>query len=1375
MSHRVVSKMYSSRRAGFLLTFLMVISAFSPLISTASATGPVELSLSDQHLLMSPGTTANVTITVHNNDTQINDYTLEINPDYDSAWNINLVDSVLEDVLPTYYRSTTAIVTLNSLALLSNQTSVEFIVNQSGSNANASIDLTLSIQPHYEASLNTGNVGIGGLILVNPGTTVDVDIDVMNLGNMNDTILLDVVDEPDLIQWWDDYNSGQSEPTINGNETITLIEPLMNSEFDVAQEDVEIKTNASGLTPNLAYDLDIEAIDENGVSLNSWSAVFNSTTGLDSFNTVWPTSDEGNVTIWSNVSFNGSILSSDFSEICLYDTYGCSVVAQYALMEGTITGNGNLSYVFNSNGTAYIPGTSVDEGTLIEVTATADANWSFTEFTGDSNSTTSPVVIELDADKTIGALFEENQTVVLNPQIVVNVITNSTHMFSTFELTNLTQGDDYYILFEIETNDTIPIPVDVGWDNFTASMTNLSRHYNATYGNDSYCIEVSLSKNSAILDTDSVCFEIPSGTSTTMAINMEKSTSNLPTGWAVYWINDVYSNMSPMTSENAVLRIIIPNGTAPGYIGIRLWAASTQGNVSMSTVIVIQVGAQDSIALVDATNHTWLPDQSADAILEVTNTGNRAVGYDYSTDSSTGPCDVVVSSVGSTLEVGGMEQASVNVRPWEVAHRNDTCEFDFIATNRLNGETTTYPIQIRIGVSWGLEIYSPQLEALKSGEITTVTFTIKNLGTEQDDYRVEVETPLGIMATAPPGWLTITRGQTDTVNIDFELGEDSNLSGTKQVTIKLIGLNGAEAQVDYHLEVEGNSAFELIGPQDSRLIMDADSSAELLIDISNTGTQINNYELQTVSGLPSCIILNGTTSDLSQAEQNSVRELAINFQANSNCPSGDHVVMVSVEELGSGIVEQINITIQVTSVGNVDISASSTSPVVGEKNFEMLTLTVTNLGSDATTFEITVTDSSGFDISLESSILSLESGEQKDVNLGIKRTTAVGIIEVTISVVDTSKSSVSDYVVITALSPVQAAELIIQVPNNILSSGDALSGSLLISNQGNLNDNFSISSNGLLCVLESHVEVESQQSATIPFSCEVPLSVDAGAYIITFTVTSGNDISKQTSETLQYQVSSNYMSGADIVDISISQTSLSMNYDGSGTIAVTVSNLLNEEVNGTLSVEGSDTGSFEFTWEGYIDGALYELSPNSQMSFELNIKPKTDAAIVTEFTIVGISQVESGSNSDSSQKLSVAVEGLRKAPDGVDLMFGELDGKQTLIGLFSGWGIIVLAIVLRIRKFKNRGKQTLQEPIPLDNLPPLGDLPPMEELPPPVLDLPELPAIDQTTPIESTTAKLESDGTVRCNGCNAKLRTPSDKSPPFRFTCPKCSEIVRVS
>ena len=1370
----------TGRRAGIFLIFLMVISAFAPLISTSSATGVIELSLSEQHLLISPGTTANMTLTIHNNDSQINDYTVEINPNYNSAWNISIVDSIIEDVLPTFSSSTTVVVTLSPLALLTDQTTIELIVNQTGGSESSSIEAILSVQPHYEASLDISNVGVGGLVLVNPGSTLDVDIDVMNLGNMNDTILLDVVNEPDLVQWWDDYNSAQSEPVVNGNETVTLVDPVMNSEYDISQNNgmIDLLVNASGLTPNLEYRLDIEAVDETGVYLYGWLSSFNSTNGFDSEPFSWQTNYEGNATIWSNISFNGSVLSSDYSNICLYDTYGCSVIAQYELTEGTITGSGNLSYAYDSNGTTYVPGTLVDDGTLIEITAIADSNWSFTEFTGDSNSTSSPLIIEIDSDKTIGALFEENQTIILTPEVNVSVSTNATHMFSTFELTNLTQGENYEILFEIETNDTIPLPTDLGWDNFSATSAIDLRYYNETYSNDSYCINVVLSNNGVVLDSDSTCFEIPNSSgssSTSMSISLAKNSRSVPAGWTIYWLDDVFSNMSPMSTENGVLRIIIPNGTAPGYIGIRLWASSTQGNVSMSTVIVIQVGSQDSIAISDKTNHTWLPNQPAEVSLEVTNTGNRAVGYDYSTESSSGPCDVAISSAGSTLEVGSSEFAKVAVRPWEVAHRNDTCEFNFIATNRLNGEEHIFPVQIRIGVSWGLEIYSPASEILKSDENKIVTFTVKNLGTEQDEFRVEVTSPQGITSTPPPGWLAISRGQTSVIDISFSLDQGSNLSGLNKVTIKLISINGVETEIEYNLNVEGLRAFDLIGPQDSRILIEAGSSSDLLVEIVNTGTQTNNYELKSVSGLPSCINLNGTDSDLTQAEQNSVSELLINFYANSNCQSGDYLITIAVEELESGILEETSVTIQVSSLGSVDISASRTSIVVDD-DFEELTLTITNLGFDNSTFEITVLGASGFDVSLETSILSLSPGQQATIDFELSRTTAIGTSEIIISVEDSTHSTISDFIAITALEPINLAELIIQSSNSNVLPGGELSGTLLISNQGNQDDNFTISSNGISCIVQTSVEIESQKSASLPFSCDVPVSQGVGMYILTFSAVSSNDITKQTSETLQYQISSSYSQGSSVVDVMISETSISMNYDGGAVVIVTVVNLLNEEVNGTLSVQGSDTESFEFTWDGYIEDGEYLLSANSQMSIELTIKPKTDAEISTELKIVALSQLNSASNSDTSEALKVDVDGLRLPPNGLDLMIGELDANQTLIGLFSGWGIIVLAIILRIRRFKNRNKNTHNEislpPLgdlpPMDDLPPIDDLPPMDDLPAPAM---ELPKIETNT----STNKLEFDGTVRCPSCQAKLRTPAGKSPPFRFNCPKCSEIIRIS
>jgi hypothetical protein len=237
-----------------------------------------------------------------------------------------------------------------------------------------------------------------------------------------------------------------------------------------------------------------------------------------------------------------------------------------------------------------------------------------------------------------------------------------------------------------------------------------------------------------------------------------------------------------------------------------------------------------------------------------------------------------------------------------------------------------------------------------------------------------------------------------------------------------------------------------------------------------------------------------------------------------------------------------------------------------------------------------------------------------------------------------------------------------------------------------------------------------------------------------------------------------------------------MNYDGSGVVTVTVINLLNEQVSGKLSVEGSHVGSFEFTWDGFIDDAEYELGPDSQMSIKLTITPKTNAAISTDFQIIALSQTTLASKSDSSEILTVNVDGLRLPPNGLDLKFRELDAKQTMIGLFSGWGIVLLVILMRIRRFKNRNKNSVEMELPvLLDLPPMGDLPPIEEPPIPELKLPELPAIEESISIETTTNKLGSDGTVRCPGCQAKLRPPSGKSPPFRFSCPKCTEMVRVS
>jgi hypothetical protein len=50
---------------------------------------------------------------------------------------------------------------------------------------------------------------------------------------------------------------------------------------------------------------------------------------------------------------------------------------------------------------------------------------------------------------------------------------------------------------------------------------------------------------------------------------------------------------------------------------------------------------------------------------------------------------------------------------------------------------------------------------------------------------------------------------------------------------------------------------------------------------------------------------------------------------------------------------------------------------------------------------------------------------------------------------------------------------------------------------------------------------------------------------------------------------------------------------------------------------------------------------------------------------------------------------------------------------------------------------------------------------------------EKETPLGFNECRME-DGKVSCPSCSARLGVPRGSEPPFRFTCPKCSTMIRV-
>ena len=202
---------------------------------------------------------------------------------------------------------------------------------------------------------------------------------------------------------------------------------------------------------------------------------------------------------------------------------------------------------------------------------------------------------------------------------------------------------------------------------------------------------------------------------------------------------------------------------------------------------------------------------------------------------------------------------------------------------------------------------------------------------------------------------------------------------------------------------------------------------------------------------------------------------------------------------------------------------------------------------------------------------------------------------------------------------------------------------------------------------------------------------------------------------------------------------------------VTVKNLANAQVTGLLSIEGYGDGLLAAEWLRFSDNTssnALTLSPGSSAEYSLTLTSLVSTSQSATLRVRGIWNIEGSTSSDTSNEFEVEIEGPAVPPNGVRLPFGmELSQSNSINALFGGWGVsfLLLAVLYLIRGKKQDAEVEEEE---------------KEE------DVKE-------TPLGFNECRME-DGKVSCPSCEARLGVPRGSEPPFRFTCPKCSTMIRV-
>ena len=206
-----------SRRVDALI--LVMIMALAPLVPMASAHPSITLSTDVNHVVLSPGEATNITLTISNNGSSIETYSISVSG-FDSVWEVIPADSNVTGVIPTLSATTDIAIRLSTSALPSNSGTLTITVTEPDANISSTIGVQLSVLPQYLPAIDTSDAGDNGLVEMAPGDETNVSIMVSNNGNVNDTILLSVGQTPDLIAFWSNWTSGgNNNSNSTGNST----------------------------------------------------------------------------------------------------------------------------------------------------------------------------------------------------------------------------------------------------------------------------------------------------------------------------------------------------------------------------------------------------------------------------------------------------------------------------------------------------------------------------------------------------------------------------------------------------------------------------------------------------------------------------------------------------------------------------------------------------------------------------------------------------------------------------------------------------------------------------------------------------------------------------------------------------------------------------------------------------------------------------------------------------------------------------------------------------------------------------------------------------------------------------------------------------
>ena len=923
-------------------------------------------------------------------------------------------------------------------------------------------------------------------------------------------------------------------------------------------------------------------------------------------------------------------------------------------------------------------------------------------------------------------------------------------------LMNITPGDDLNLSISVtndgNVDDTILLSVDqtpdlaAFWANWTSGGNSNSG--NNTGGNSTTGNNTAGNNSGNSTGGNSTSGNNTSGNNSGNGSNGVFSRS-IPNGWEVRFVDDLIEVMNPGETRTANLIISTPSNAAPGYYGFKLFAASSFGNFSVSTTLVVNISATHDLSFSHTNIGKLLPGESAITELEITSLSTSEGDWTWTSTIVAGDCFSELSELQSNIMEGQNYEIEVDITAGVNTHVNHECRVKVDGV--LDHDSTireVYEFSVYVGEEWGLSMVLPSMVTLDVGTETTFNVAVTNNGTEEDTISLVGIDSNGITFTNPEP-VTLQRGESQYIVVGVTV--DSSIVGDIILNFSMSSTNsGVETVTENGLfEVREFSDFTITGPSDNRIIITPGESSSITLNLTNGGTRDLDFTT-TINGLPNGITVLSGLEEVSLMAGESTNVVLQMSAASSLQPTNNPFTMTFDAVY---VTESISLDLQITDRNEVSIDAGSDRIIASPATDSNLTLMVTNLGTSTQTYVAEINNaqvSDFFSISVDKLTLTLDSGESGTITLSVKEV-ATGApesgLDMTISVVSSTDSTVSDSLQINIIPTIANGQITLSSDKDSGKPGDTIYGTVVITNLGTSEDTMRVNSVDLDCGL-SDAEVvldPSMSSNPIPWSCTIPTDETAGVKVLEFRLTSASRSDMLVTFSESYTVDPSW--SGEVISFTFDENDLVFDESvDQHTVSVTVCNEANTFVEGSLELVGKNEpqmdGVFFRAGETGIN-STYSLSSKGCQDFRLMLTPLNLDGFNAELTIHSISQVLGQRVRDVSPGLRVEVGGPELAPDGVDLGPLELNNKNSIILLSTGWGLAVI-MLLYIKLFR--------KPVQIE----------------------EEEEIEEETPLGPNEVRIDEYNKVTCTSCEARLGVPEGSEPPFRFTCPQCETRIRV-